>query len=203
MCLQTVPVQTAETLRELNPELIQWCTPPNYRGYKLRIPAGSLDAFAKKYAQIPDDQKRQWAEHKIRRGDTPGGVARKYGIATSVLLEVNKLTKRSRLKIGNYLIIPISKKRLLAANSEPVVQQEEAPAPRSKPVAPRVHRRQTLEPAGREKVAYVVKKKDTLGHIAEWFDVRASDLRNWNNIPYRPFDSNRPDDQRVGSLRKA
>ena len=68
---------TAETLRELNPELIQWCTPPNYRGYKLRIPDGSSDAFSKKYAQIPDDQKRQWAEHKIRRGDTPGGIARK------------------------------------------------------------------------------------------------------------------------------
>jgi membrane-bound lytic murein transglycosylase D len=39
-------------------------------------------------------------------------------------------------------------------------------------------------PAGRDKIAYLVKKKDTLGHIAEWFDVRASDLRNWNNIPY-------------------
>ena len=175
---------TAETLRELNPELIQWCTPPNYHGYKLRIPAGSSDAFTKKYAQIPDDQKRQWAEHKIRRGDTPGGIARRYGIATSVLLEVNKLTKRSRLRIGNYLIIPISKKRLLAENTEPVVQQETEPVQKAKVVAPRVHRRRTLVPTGRDKIAYVVKKKDTLGHIAEWFDVRASDLRNWNNIPY-------------------
>ncbi len=183
---------TAETLRELNPELIQWCTPPNYRGYKLRIPAGSTDAFTKKYAQIPDDQKRQWAEHKIRRGDTPGSIARKYGIATSVLLEVNKLTKRSRLRIGNYLIIPISKKRLLAANTEPVAQQETEPAAqketepveKTRVVAPRVHRHRTLVPEGRDKVAYVVKRKDTLGHIAEWFDVRASDLRNWNNIPY-------------------
>jgi len=179
---------TAETLRELNPELIQWCTPPNYRGYKLRIPAGSIDAFSKKYALIPDDQKRQWAEHKIRRGDTPGGIARKYGIATSVLLEVNKLSKRSRLKIGNYLIIPISKKRLLAANAqaaaEPVIQQEREPVQKSRPAAPRIRRREKLVPAGRDKIAYVVRKKDTLGHIAEWFDVRASDLRNWNNIPY-------------------
>ena len=175
---------TAETLRELNPELIQWCTPPNYRGYKLRIPAGTLDAFTKKYALIPDDQKRQWAEHKIRRGDTPGGIARKYGIATSVFLEVNKLTKRSRLRIGNYLIIPISKKRLLAANTEPVARQEPEPVQKARVAAPRVHSRRTLTPAGRDKIAYVVKKKDTLGHIAEWFDVRASDLRNWNNIPY-------------------
>jgi membrane-bound lytic murein transglycosylase D len=179
---------TAETLRELNPELIQWCTPPNYRGYKLRIPAGSMDAFTKKYALIPDDQKRQWAEHKIRRGDTPGGIARKYGIATSVLLEVNKLTKRSRLRVGNYLIIPISKKRLLAANTqqvaEPAVPQEQEPVQKARVVAPRISHHQKLVPAGRDKIAYVVKKKDTLGHIAEWFNVRASDLRNWNNIPY-------------------
>ncbi|MGA9406854.1 MAG: LysM peptidoglycan-binding domain-containing protein [Bacteroidota bacterium] len=175
---------TAETLRELNPELIQWCTPPNYRGYKLRIPVGSSKTFAKKYALIPDDQKRQWAEHKIRRGDTPGGIARKYGVATSVLLEVNKLTRRSRLRIGNYLIIPISKKRLLAENAQPVEQQESEPVQKPSAVAHRFHRRQTVVPPGRDKIAYVVKKGETLGHIAEWFDVRASDLRNWNNIPY-------------------
>ncbi len=176
---------TAETLRELNPELIQWCTPPNYRGYRLRIPAGSSPVFLKKYAEIPDNQKRQWAEHKIRRGDTPGSIAKKYGIATSVLLEVNKLNKRSKLRIGNYLVIPVSAKRLLASNTRPPLEDRiQEPTPRPKKFAPRIHRRQTVVPAGRDKVAYVVKKGDTLGHIAEWFDVRASDLRNWNNIPY-------------------
>ncbi|HTR80279.1 MAG TPA: LysM peptidoglycan-binding domain-containing protein, partial [Bacteroidota bacterium] len=176
---------TAENLKELNPELIQWCTPPNYRGYRLRVPLGSSAMFEKKYAQIPDNQKRQWAEHKIRRGDTPGGIARKYGIATSVLLEVNKLTRRSRLRIGNYLIIPVSKKRLLAETSPPAATQEEpVQDPKPRAFRRRFGHRQILVPAGRDKVAYVVKKGDTLGHIAEWFDVRASDLRNWNNIPY-------------------
>jgi membrane-bound lytic murein transglycosylase D len=178
---------TAETLRELNPELIQWCTPPNYTGYRLRIPTGSSEIFLKKYADIPDNQKRQWAEHRIRRGDTPGAIARKYGIATSVLLEVNKLNRRSKLRIGNYLVIPVSTKRLLAAASQQPAQQEERGMERvrkHKSVAPKIRRRQTFVPAGRDKIAYVVKKGDTLGHIAEWFDVRASDLRNWNNIPY-------------------
>ena len=176
---------TAETLRELNPELIQWCTPPNYRGYRLRIPVGSSDVFGKKYAEIPDNQRRQWAEHKIRRGDTPSSIAKKYHIATSVLLEVNKLNKRSKLRIGNYLVIPVSTKRLLAANTRSAIEQRvQEPTSRPKKIAPRIHRRQTVVPAGRDKVAYVVKKGDTLGHIAEWFDVRASDLRNWNNIAY-------------------
>lgn len=32
------------------------------------------------------------------------------------------------------------------------------------------------------KIYYTVKDGDNLGYIAEWFDVRASDLRYWNNI---------------------
>lgn len=37
-------------------------------------------------------------------------------------------------------------------------------------------------PAGRARVNYAVKPGDNLGFISEWFNVRASDLRHWNNI---------------------
>lgn len=30
------------------------------------------------------------------------------------------------------------------------------------------------------KVEYTVKRGDTIGHIAEWYDVRASEIRAWN-----------------------
>ena len=39
-------------------------------------------------------------------------------------------------------------------------------------------------PAGKVVVAYHVKKKDSLLKIAQLFDVRVSDIRNWNNLPY-------------------
>ncbi|MGM0497320.1 MAG: transglycosylase SLT domain-containing protein [Bacteroidota bacterium] len=35
---------------------------------------------------------------------------------------------------------------------------------------------------GKAKLYYRVKSGDNLGHIAEWYDVRASQLRYWNNI---------------------
>lgn len=35
---------------------------------------------------------------------------------------------------------------------------------------------------GKERVYYTVKSGDNLGFIAEWFHVRASDLRYWNNV---------------------
>lgn len=35
---------------------------------------------------------------------------------------------------------------------------------------------------GKEKVIYTVKSGDNVGYISEWYHVRASDLRYWNNI---------------------
>ncbi|HKL37661.1 MAG TPA: transglycosylase SLT domain-containing protein [Bacteroidales bacterium] len=37
-------------------------------------------------------------------------------------------------------------------------------------------------PSGKDKLHYKVKPGDNLGYIAEWYNVRASDLRYWNNI---------------------
>ena len=37
-------------------------------------------------------------------------------------------------------------------------------------------------PTGKAKVYYEVKSGDNLGYIAEWFNVRASQLRRWNNL---------------------
>ncbi len=37
-------------------------------------------------------------------------------------------------------------------------------------------------PPGTTALNYTVKTGDNLGYIAEWYDVRAQDLRNWNNI---------------------
>ncbi len=41
---------------------------------------------------------------------------------------------------------------------------------------------QDMAPTGRTALTYKVKSGDNLGFIAEWYDVRVSDLRNWNNI---------------------
>lgn len=39
-----------------------------------------------------------------------------------------------------------------------------------------------VAPAGKVALTYKVKSGDNLGFIADWYDVRVSDLRNWNNI---------------------
>jgi LysM repeat protein len=48
-------------------------------------------------------------------------------------------------------------------------------------------RREVEQPKGKKKLVYHVKRGDTIGHIAEWYGVRASDIRNWNDIAYGSY----------------
>ncbi len=54
--------------------------------------------------------------------------------------------------------------------------------PSRKTLAPQYTRYNPPPPKGRVKIYYTVKQGDNLGFIAEWFHVRASDLRYWNHI---------------------
>lgn len=192
-----------ETIKDLNPELTQWCTPPNYKGYKLRIPVGKSAVFAENYAKIPEEKKFDFATHTIRRGETVSQIANRYKISKAVILEVNKLSRSKKLKVGATLVIPIKSNsasaiveaqrlrekqdieranRLKEEGRKTVVTASPSVAQarlKTKSVSERPY-----EPKGREKLTYVVKSGETLGHIAEWFNVRASHIRNWNNIPY-------------------
>ena len=194
-CAQT----SIDTLQELNPELLRWCTPPGITGYRFRIPLGTKDTFLVRYAQVPQDQKKDWAIYKVRRGETISSIARKYGLATDFLKDVNNIKSNKRLSVGTTLAIPIP--RDIADSKEPfdyspAVKGMNLGAAKSyaervessssnKSRHARVRERQSVEqPKGREKMVYHVKHGDTIGHIAEWDGVRASDIRNWNDIAY-------------------
>lgn len=189
-----------ETLRDLNPELLRPHTPPGVTGYRLRIPKGSTELFAQNYASVPDDQKKQWVVHKVRRSETLSTIARRYGLTTAVLKEVNNIKSERRLSLGTTLAIPVSpeemanvkvpfdyerngKKVTFGKGKEAALAQARAAASNggrsSKPAL--------QNPKGKTRLVYAAKRGDTIGHIAEWYRVRASDIRNWNNIAYGSF----------------
>lgn len=194
-----------EKIKDLNPELTQWCTPPNYKGYQLRVPLGTAEIFAENYAKIPDEKKLDFATHVIKRKETISQIAKRYKVTTAILLEVNKLTRSKRLKVGATLVIPVKsnsafalveaqRKKEIADIARYNQLKEEgrkisgtqksislsSATQRTKSIAQKA----TYVPQGRKKIVYKVKAGETLGHIAEWFNVRASHIRNWNNIPY-------------------
>lgn len=161
-----------DILQELNPELLQLCTPPGYKGFELKIPAGLTDSFKEKFAQLPDDKKRDWAVHLVKQGETIGKIAKKYGLSSYVIAEANNISIKKKLSSGQSLLIPVSTKIYSLAS------KDDSPAKSQKSAKRKVDAR------GKTKIAYKVKAGDTLSELAERFDVRISDLRNWNDIAY-------------------
>jgi membrane-bound lytic murein transglycosylase D len=183
-------------LRELNPELLRWCSPPGQKEYHVRIPSGRAAEFHRKFAAVPDEKKRDWLVHTVRKGETLGEISSRYGVTTAVLQETNHLASTRRLKVGSQLVIPVprgsDRYAALAASSARMSRGADLEPPSRKPAnrakleraVSEGSRVQNVNTAGKTRLTYRVKKGDTIGHIAEWYDVRAADIRNWNDIPY-------------------
>ncbi|MCX6148893.1 MAG: LysM peptidoglycan-binding domain-containing protein [Ignavibacteriales bacterium] len=194
-----------EELEDLNPELTMQSTPPNYEGgYQLKLPKNTAQTFAANLKNIPDDAKVQFTIHYARKGETISKVAAKYGISANELAKVNNITIKTKLVRGVALKIPVSGFTDIdfALNTDVKQATEE-----KSPEAPYSIQSQTKEtpieiadnsnsgdsttssdvviiPENLALVNYSVKSKDNLTAIAKLFNVRVSDLRNWNNISY-------------------
>ena len=44
--------------------------------------------------------------HRVRRGESLGVIAEKYGVGLSKVLRANRLSKRSKIYVGQKIIIP-------------------------------------------------------------------------------------------------
>jgi len=177
--LATCAGADATTLQELNPELLKWCTPPGAKDYSLRIPSGKSAIFKQNYAKIPDDQKRNWIVHQVHKGETLASIARKYGMTRNLLAETNHLSNRQRISVGKTLLIPIPS----SMKAYDLAFSDKAPATRGSKASKR-GRTVNVGSSEKTKLTYKIKRGDSLGKISQLYDVRASDLRGWNDIPY-------------------
>jgi membrane-bound lytic murein transglycosylase D len=159
-----------ETMEELNPELLRGVTPPNYRGYKLRIPLGTKESFTQNLRENPSEvESRLFVEHTVRSGETLSHISQKYGVPLSAIMEANALTKKHILRIGQRLLIPspnasVSRSSLSDSRGSKVANNQE----------------------GKPFIKHTVKKGETLSYLSKKYNisvsaiVQANDLANKN-----------------------
>ncbi len=97
---------TSKTIRELNPELRRWSTPPNVQSYTLRIPYGRKDLFTENLSRIPEEERFSISAYTVKKGDTLKRIANKTGIPVSVILELNDDVNLKSLKAGQRIHLP-------------------------------------------------------------------------------------------------
>jgi membrane-bound lytic murein transglycosylase D len=191
-----------EDLKELNPELRTELTPPYMEQYPLRLPVGTQQTFLDAYAQIPDDRKIIGTHYSIRRNDTLGTIARRFGTSVSLLREINHLSPGQPLQQGDLLFIP----KLRVVPREPQSSSVTAAnrprykirsAPKKTPIEMASLEKQDTTPSNDDggKILYRVKDGDTLWDISKSFNVSVHDLKRFNGLGKRS--KIRPGDQLV------
>jgi membrane-bound lytic murein transglycosylase D len=148
---------TYEEIKEMNPELKRWITPPDITSYVIRLPKGTKQAFLTNFAAIPADQKIRWERHQVVKGDTLAMLAKQYNTTPEAIREINGLRK-NRLTPGKHLIVPVD-------------------------INGTAHDMSTLAPqqAGkRQQILYRVRRGETLWKIAKDHEVSVSDIKEWN-----------------------
>lgn len=145
----------AKELKEYNPELRRWVTPPNVEKYMLRVPKNKASVLAAKIKNVPKDQKlvQEFVTHRVRNGQNLSYIAKKYGTSVSSIVSANNIRNVNQLKIGQYLRIPKNSyytNKYVSNKSNTGV--------------------------------HTVKKGETLYDIARMYSVTLSDLRSRNNL---------------------
>jgi membrane-bound lytic murein transglycosylase D len=158
-----------ETIRELNPELKKWCTPPNYPNYELKLPKGKKDLFLIAYEKVSEEERFAervvYTRYRARKGDTVTSVARRFGADPAEVAALNNLSqKRSQKLRGKLLTIPVNPVCV------PSVVAQSASAPEKKKKVKQAVR------------YYTVKRGDTLSSVARRFKVTTKVIAGWNNL---------------------
>jgi membrane-bound lytic murein transglycosylase D len=143
----------------------------------------------------------------VKRGDTLEKIAAKHGLSQESLMELNNIRNRNFLYEGQVLALARSARAAPPVEAEvpvEVVASAPVPEPASETEAAEPTSEREAEEIGPALVAgtqaaesadpadysvggddtVMVQAAETLGHYAEWLDVRASDLRRLNKMSF-------------------
>ncbi|MFO7766414.1 MAG: LysM peptidoglycan-binding domain-containing protein [Pelovirga sp.] len=148
-----------EQIKDLNPALKRWSTPPGMNNYQVRVPVGTAERFNRLYAALPAEQRIRYHRHQIRSGDTLLQLAQRYQIRVDDIIALNNISNPLALQIGRDLILPLRE----GFSQRPVESLADS--------YERSRRR-----------SYKVQSGDSIWSIARRFDVTQKQLRVWNHL---------------------
>jgi len=154
---------SVSTMRELNPELPRWCTPPNLKTFTMKVPKGSREKFLAAYEKMDKTQLVRWHQYKVQRGDNLGSISKLFGLKVADIQAANNLRK-GRLRVGQVLVIPM-------------------PAGSAVPQQKQIEKRESAEKTSFSPRSYVVRRGDNLSSISRRFGISSQNLMTWNDLP--------------------
>ena len=176
---------TIDEVRDLNPELRRFCTPPG--GWTIRLPKGKKEAFVAEFEKLDAGDRLSFTEHKVEKGEPLSKIARAYGVSEGAILRTNGFKSYRQVKVGRVLVIPMkqSARGLLAGSQledRRTARLQGRSAAKTVAAAPAASVR--VNEDGRRQT-YVVRAGDTLWSIASKFSTTVDRLKRLNNLTGR------------------
>jgi len=109
MSLDVIAALTGVTDREikdLNPELRRWCTPPDISEYTLRIPAGTTGMFTAGLEQTRVAELMNLKFYVVKSGDTVAKIAKRIGAPVQQIIHMNGLGRKAMIFAGKSIVVP-------------------------------------------------------------------------------------------------
>lgn len=201
-----------EELKRWNPAFSRWATSP--KGPHRMIVPLSLDTARAQAAlnAVPNRQRLDWNEIKVKPGDTLSHIARRYRTDVASLKSANRLASNS-IRQGQTLLIPVAGQKepppVLTGAVHTVAQGESLWSISRKynvnlrklmilnhvgPKDPLTVGKQLKLPGGAlqtdkvvRTVRYKVRRGDSLARIAAKFNVTIQQITNWNKLDPRKY----------------
>ena len=166
-----------DEIQALNPELRRWTTPLKADSYDLKVPVGTGDEFKVKLAGADPRDLVTLNTYTVKKGDTLSTIARKLRVSRIDLAEANHLSTRSKVRVGQPLVIPRAPATLLARNAKPAPPV--TVASRAITGTPTVADAKTPEA---RTVTHRVRRGDTLFQIARLYDTTVEQIKALNRL---------------------
>jgi membrane-bound lytic murein transglycosylase D len=151
-----------DALYALNPGVNRWATDPD-GPHRLLLPMEHAPAFTTALASLGPRERVQWTRHRVKAGETIGGIAERYQTTLAVLRQVNGL-RGNTIRAGDYLMIPTATRSLAA-----YTQSADS----------RAARQQSTARSG-ERRTHVVQSGESLWSISQAYGVGLRNLASWN-----------------------
>ncbi len=186
------------TLAALNPSLrksVLYSERYIPSGFELRVPGDlSNDALAALATEIPPERRfeaqRAPRIHRVRRGETLGRIAKRYGTSVSRLVAINNLNSAHRIRVGQRIELaeprPRAKATMAAKRQDNAKHTKQAAAVRvTQTAAATAPTRKSPPWRGVNGEWTVVDHHESLAHYARWLSLPASRLRRLNAMSAR------------------
>ena len=151
-----------EEMLALNPAFNHWVTDPD-GPHQILVPIDRHERFKEGIAALPPEERVRIVYHRVRRGDTLGEIADKYGVSVAALRTANMI-RGSMIHPGQDLLIAAAPKGM---NLAELAAQEEDETP--------VRRRGSSD-------KHVVRRGETLWSIARRHGVSINSLAHSNGL---------------------